>query len=136
MSCGNIEPDAAAFPHARQLVKVQGTFTEKSSGQTQQLRRHFITSQDSGQAGPKKLGQQVREHWSVENPNHWRRDALWKEDQCRLRTPNSACALALLRTTLISLIKWVGRDNFQAAFEDVQSDLALGLHWLNKSKFT
>lgn len=71
----------------------------------------------------------------MENPNHWRRDALWKEDQCRLRTANSACALALLRTTLISLMKWVGCDNFQAAFEDVQSDLALGLHWLNKSKF-
>jgi hypothetical protein len=77
----------------------------------------------------------VRGHWSVENPNHWRRDALWKEDQCRLRSPNSACALALLRTTLISLIKRVGRDNFSALFEDVQHDLSLGLHWLNKSKF-
>ena len=117
------------------MVKVEGTFTEKSSGKTQQLRRHFITSQDPTKATARQLGEQVRRHWSVENPNHWRRDALWKEDQCRLRTPNSGCALALLRTTLISLMKWVGCGNFQAAFEDVQHDLSLGLHWLSKSKF-
>ena len=53
----------------------------------------------------------------VENPNHWRRDALWREDRCRIQDPNSACVLALLRTALISLIKWNGRDNFQAVFD-------------------
>jgi hypothetical protein len=94
-----------------------------------------VTSQDPAQAALPKLAEQIRAHWSVEIANHWRRDALWKEDQCRLRNPNSACALALLRTTLISLMKWVGCDNFQAAFEDVQNDLSLGLLWLRKSKF-
>ena len=71
----------------------------------------------------------------VENPNHWRRDALWREDTCRLKDPNSACALALLRTTLISLIKWNRRQNFQEVFEDVAHDLSLGLLWLKKHTF-
>lgn len=71
----------------------------------------------------------------VENPNHWRRDALWREDTCRLKDRNSACALALLRTTLISLIKWNRRHNFQEVFEDVGHDLSLGLLWLNKRAF-
>jgi hypothetical protein len=61
---------------------------------------------------------------------------LWREDRCRLQTPNSACALALIRTTLISLIKWNRRDNFQEVFEDVAHNLSLGLHWLKKSAFT
>jgi hypothetical protein len=71
----------------------------------------------------------------VENPNHWRRDALWREDACRLKDPNSASVLALLRNALISLIKWNRRHNFQEVFEDLADDLSLGLHWLNKRAF-
>jgi hypothetical protein len=118
------------------LVKVQGAFTPKATGETQNLCRHFVTSHPSDQANPQQLGHHVRAHWMVENPNRWRRDALWREDRCRIQDPNSACVLALLRTALISLIKWNGRDNFQAVFEDVASDQSLGLAWLKKSKFT
>ena len=48
-----------------------------------------------------RLAALARGQWSVENPNHWRRDALWGEDRCRLRNKNAACALALLRTALL-----------------------------------
>ncbi|MBI4327933.1 MAG: hypothetical protein HY674_22105 [Chloroflexi bacterium] len=60
------ETVATAFPPAGQLLKVEGIFTEKSTGHTQPLRRHFMTRQEPAQAGPQKLGQQVRAHWSVE----------------------------------------------------------------------
>ena len=135
MSRASVEPDAAPFPHARQTLKVEGTFTLKATGQVQTLRRHDVTSQTEDQTSPTQLAQQIRGHWMVENPNHWRRDALWREDTCRLKDPNSACALALLRTTLISLIKWNRRHNFQEVFEDVAHDLSLGLHWLHKRSF-
>jgi hypothetical protein len=130
-----VEPDAAAFPHARQALKVEGTFTLKNSGEVQRLCRHYLTSQPFDRTSPASLAQQVRGHWRVENSNHWRRDALWREDACRLKDPTSACALALLRTTLISLVKWNHRHNFQEVFEDVAGDLSLGLHWLNKRTF-
>jgi predicted transposase YbfD/YdcC len=114
---------------------VAGTFTRKSTGKTEKLLRHYITSRERGRVTARELGAQVRGHWTVENPNHWRRDALWGEDRCRIRDANSACALALLRTTLISLIKWNHRNNFVEVFEDVANDLSLGLDWLAKSKF-
>jgi hypothetical protein len=37
----------------------------------------------------------------VENNIHWLRDAVCDEGACRSRNPNSACALALLRTALL-----------------------------------
>jgi hypothetical protein len=53
------------------------------------------------EAGAARLAAWARGQWSVENLNLWRRDALWSEDQCRLRNKNVACALALLRTALL-----------------------------------
>ena len=47
----------------------------------------------------------VRQHWSVENRNHHKRDAsAWQEDRHRHRRPNAALNLALTRNVLLALI--------------------------------
>ena len=47
----------------------------------------------------------VREHWSVENRNHYKRDAsAWQEDRHRHRKPNAALNLALTRNVLLAFI--------------------------------
>ena len=47
----------------------------------------------------------VRLHWSVENRNHYKRDASpWQEDRHRHRKPNAALNLALTRNVLLALI--------------------------------
>jgi len=46
----------------------------------------------------------IRKHWSVENKVHWPRDAVLAEDRARCRLPAIACALALLRTSLLALV--------------------------------
>ena len=47
----------------------------------------------------------MREHWSVENRNHHKRDAsAWQEDRHRHRKPNAALNLALTRNVLLALI--------------------------------
>lgn len=47
----------------------------------------------------------VREHWSVENRNHHKRDAsAWQEDRHRHRRPNAALNLALTRNALLAII--------------------------------
>ena len=51
------------------------------------------------------LARNVRDHWAVENKNHWRRDASqWREDACRLRNPRSAQNFGLLRNALLAII--------------------------------
>lgn len=105
--------------------------THKKTGKTEEATRHFITSLSLAQAGAQRLAQSIRWHWSSES-RHWQRDACWGEDRCRLRSANAACALALIRTTVQSLVHRVGRTSLPTVFEDVSDDLALGLGWLKQ----
>lgn len=93
-----------------------------------------MTSLTAAQAGPARLAGMIRGHWTSES-RHWQRDACWGEDRCRLRSANAACALALLRTTLQSLVRWAGRERLPEVFEDVSAHLPLGLNWLHRRRF-
>lgn len=104
MSVAAVEPTEVAFPSARQVVAVTGQSTHKKTGTTATLTRRFLTSHTAQTKGAVPLAGAIRGHWSVENQNHRRRDVFWREDGCRLRTPNAACALALLRTALLALV--------------------------------
>lgn len=125
------DAQATDFPEARQLIKVRNGTTHKKSGKTEEATRHFISSLGLKEAGPGPMAQSIRWHWSSESA-HWQRDACWGEDRCRLRSANAACALALIRTTLQTLVRRVGRRSLPSVFEDVSDNLALGLGWLKQ----
>jgi predicted transposase YbfD/YdcC len=125
------DAQAADFPEARQLVKVRNCTTHKRTGKTEEATRHFISSLSPAEAGPERLHQSIRWHWSSES-RHRQRDACWGEDRCRLRSANAACALALIRTSLQSLVRWAGQNNLPTVFENVDDDLSLGLGWLKQ----
>ena len=135
MSVAAIEPDALPFPAARQIFDTRNTTTFKKDGQTTHHTRYFVTSLTGHQAGQVRLAALARGHWSVENPNHWRRDALWGEDRCRLRQKNAACALALLRTTLLRIVLRCGWGTTREVFERVAARPAHGLDLLAKRSF-
>ncbi len=52
-----------------------------------------------------RLARAIRDHWSVENKNHWVRDtSLWKEDATRPRKKASGGqVLALIRGAILRL---------------------------------
>jgi predicted transposase YbfD/YdcC len=50
-----------------------------------------------------ELLQMTRDHWSVENRLHWRRDVTLGEDRCGVRFPPVAQMLAVLNTVVLSL---------------------------------
>lgn len=131
MSAVATDAQATDFPEARQLVKVRNHTTHKKTGKIEEATRHFISSLSPGEAGPQRLHEIIRRHWSSES-KHWQRDACWGEDRCRLRNPNAACALALIRTSLQTLVRRMGRTSLPAVFEDVAHDLSLGLGWLKQ----
>jgi predicted transposase YbfD/YdcC len=128
------DAEAADFPHARQLLQARNQTTRKKDGHEEQATRHFITSLSAKEAGAERLAGIIRAHWTSES-RHWQRDACWGEDRCRLRSPNAACALALIRTTLQSVVRWAGRQSLPEVFEDVAADLSLGLNWLQQPRF-
>jgi hypothetical protein len=135
VSVAAVEPDALPFPGARQVFDTRNTTTFKKDGKTTRHTRYFVASLTAPEAGATRLAGAARGQWSVENPNHWRRDALWGEDRCRLRNQNAACALALLRTTLLRPVLRCGWGTTLEVFERVAARPSHGLQLLAKRSF-
>ena len=73
------------------------------------------------------MGRATRNHWQVENNVHWLRDAVCDEDACRSSDPNSASALALLRTALLATVLASGRESLTQALEEFAADRHLAV---------
>ena len=93
------------FPGARQLVRSTREWYEVGSEELKSDTRYFITSLRCEEKSAAQLAAAIRGHWSVENKNHWKRDAaLWKEDASRPRKKASGGqVLALLRGAVLRL---------------------------------
>jgi hypothetical protein len=135
VSAAAVEPDALPFPGARQVFDTRNTTTFKKDGKTTHHTRFFVASLTTEEAGAARAAGLARGQWSVENPNHWRRDALWGEDRCRLRNQNAACALALLRTALLRPVLRCGWGTTKEIFERVAARPRHGLDLLAKRSF-
>ena len=95
----------AGLPGACSAITVQRDWSEKKDPlQAQKTHTRFFISS----LAPKEKSRStraVREHWSVENRNHHKRDAsAWQEDRHRHRRPNAALNLALTRNVLLAII--------------------------------
>ncbi len=66
-------------------------------------RRYYISSlkAESGQ----KLAELIRNHWSIENSQHWTLDVAFNEDQSRVRTNHGDQNLAVMRRLALGLLR-------------------------------
>ena len=80
------------------IVKVKSTrhHTKK------EVFRYYITSVDEK---AKFLLSTIRGHWGIENQLHWVLDVVFREDDSRARSKNSAENLAVLRHIALNLIR-------------------------------
>ena len=101
----DLNQDISPFPGARQLIRSTREWIEGKSDELKSETRYFITSLERDERSASRLGQAIREHWSIENKNHWKRDtAEWKEDASRPRKKASGGqVLALLRGAVLRL---------------------------------
>jgi predicted transposase YbfD/YdcC len=63
----------------------------------------FVTTLWSDEASPGELLELIRDHWSIENGQHHRRDRTQDEDRCMVSEFNSARVLSLFRSLAIFL---------------------------------
>lgn len=117
LSATPLRSESAAFPHVAQAICARRKTTHKKSGKETIGIRHYLTSRSAAEASRPRLAMLVRGHWSVENNIHWLRDAVWNEDACRTHDPNTACAIALLRTALLAPLRRAGHHSPQQAVE-------------------
>lgn len=107
---------------------------KKSGNAFKSETRHFITSLTESEASPAKLAGIGRCHWSVENKNHWRKDAThWREDRSPRRNPKGAKNLALLRNVLLALIDLDPHSSINQTFIHYTSHRAEALRLLTKT---
>lgn len=106
------------FPGARQVASFTRYYQQKCGGEPKQETRHFILSIEEGAATLVRLAKIGREHWSVENKNHWRREVTrWREGRSVLRNSKGAKNLALLRGAILVLIPQEKFSSLNAAFD-------------------
>jgi hypothetical protein len=67
--------------------------------------RFAVTSYWPQEAGPDRLQELGRSHWSIENGQYYRRDRTQDEDRCPVREPPAARNLSLFRSLAIFLFK-------------------------------
>lgn len=85
------------------VVAVESTRHLVGSGKTTTERRYFIASLpcESGE----KFAALVRNHWSIENGQHWTLDMAFNEDQSRVRKDHGDQNLAALRRIALGLLR-------------------------------
>ena len=101
-----VEAESIGLPFAQAVVRVTRTCqsTKKGAEPGKEGVRDFITSLDPGQVSAERVLEIIRSHWSIENKNHWKRDAQMGEDSPRQKNSRTAQILAILRGALLALI--------------------------------
>ena len=123
------------LPYLRSVLSVERRWSEKKQPEAPEKThaRWFLSSLSCVE---KNRGvEAVRGHWSVENRNHWKRDASpWQEDQHRHRRPKAALNLALTRNGLLALIPFQPGEPLAQYFERYHRSPAQAIKLLLQGK--
>lgn len=102
------------WPLVEQVAELRRSVTRRKTGATSQEVVYLITPLTPAEAGPRRLLDLVRGHWSIENSSHYVRDMTFGEDRSRLRTGSAPQILAALRNLAITLIHRHGSSQIAA----------------------
>ena len=124
----------AGLLSAHSAIKVRREWVENTTPENEhEHTRSFISSLQPDHA--ERLGRAAREHWSVENKNHHKRDHhVWQEDRHRHRRVNIAQNLALTRNALLAIIPFDGKNNLPSLIVDYQDRKQLAIDLILKAR--
>lgn len=102
-----MEAATIGLPFARAVVSIVRTSqsTKPGAAAARVGERTFVTSLDKDTTAAARFATIARSHWSIENKNHWKRDAQWGEDKPRQKNAAAAMVLGVLRGALLALIR-------------------------------
>jgi len=96
---GRLDPKLR-WPGLRSIAMVESERTV--GGKTQCETRYYISSHA---ANPELLAKCIREHWKIENQQHWTLDTALDEDHCRIRSAHCPENFGTLRRIALNLLK-------------------------------
>jgi len=103
------------FPGARTLIRVHALHDTTAEWED----RYYVGSREAEACTHALWQSQCRNHWSIENKNHWRKDGVLFEDRTRSRNTNLVSNLAILRQIPLLAYEFHGgmHENFKAWME-------------------
>lgn len=121
------------FPYARSILAVWLKCLR--NGKETHTIRTYISSLVPAKRTPAQWEQLIREHWGgVENRNHWKKDAIWREDATPSRNPNLVGNLSLLRNALLVFVaeERETHNTLTAFTEAMQADRSLPFNLITR----
>ena len=97
--------DHVNFPHVGQAFAIERQFIDKKSGKISGEIAYGITSRKVSEAGPERLLNINRGHWTIENSCHYIIDWNYDEDRSRIRTGYGPENITRLRRFAVGVIK-------------------------------
>lgn len=101
-----VHPRQVGLAGAAQLVRIERIVDHMRAGEVvkhTEETAYAATSLWPDEADPARLQTLARDHWSIENGQHHRRDRTQDEDRCQVRENNTARNLSLFRSLAIHL---------------------------------
>lgn len=89
-----------AWPGLRSIARITATRCVGAGVSTES--RYYLTSLSPD---PKRILENTRSHWAIENTLHWTLDMSFGDDACRIRKDNAPLALATIRHVALNLLQ-------------------------------
>lgn len=103
------------WPHAARVLRVRRDAGPTRGPWESKEIAYGITSLPAGLAGPRHLAIYARNHWAIENREHYVRDVTFREDAQKTRTGSQPNAHAGIRNLVTGAFRRKGHANIAAA---------------------
>jgi predicted transposase YbfD/YdcC len=103
------------WPGAEQVFRVERFVKRSKDGHAMHEVEYGITSLSAAEAGPQRVLELIRGHWSIENGLHYRRDETLREDWCQLKHGQAPRAMAVINNLIVGLVARLGWTNLAEA---------------------
>ena len=107
--------DYLTWPGLQQVLRRECERIGLKTGKVSRAVTYGLTRVATAAAPPRAIAGWWRGHWTIEHRVHYVRDVSMGEDAHQMHTGNAAQALAALRNTLLTLVRWAGWTNIAAA---------------------
>ena len=107
--------DGIDWPAAAQVLRIRRDAGPTHGPWDSKEIAYAITSLPARLAGPRQLGVYARQHWAIENKEHYVRDVTFREDTQKTRTGNQPNAHAGIRNLVIGAFRKKGHANIASA---------------------
>jgi predicted transposase YbfD/YdcC len=114
-------PRDLPFPHVKQVFLVERGVSDLAGTPVSNVAIFGVTSMGADRGTPRVIAEAVRGQWKIE-ALHWIRDAVYREDDSKVRTRSGPRIMASLRNLAIGALRLHGRN-----------DIAEATRWANRN---